>query len=58
MLAALGETEAAFDVLARADEERQAFLFYTGLPGFDPLRNDPRFGALVERLGLPTGGNA
>ncbi len=28
------------------------------LPGFDPLRNDPRFGALVERLGLPAVGHA
>ena len=42
LLAALGETEAAFDVLARAEDERQAFLYYAGFPGFDPLRGDPR----------------
>jgi TolB-like protein/Tfp pilus assembly protein PilF len=54
LLAELGDTDAAFDILKRAEEERQAFLIYTGLPGFDPLRADPRFPALLERLGLPT----
>ncbi|MDQ5872753.1 MAG: hypothetical protein M3547_11190, partial [Acidobacteriota bacterium] len=48
----LGELDAAFEVLARAEEECQVFLYYTGLPGFDPPRADPRFGALLERLGL------
>ena len=52
LLAALGETDAAFEVLARAEDERQAFLNYTGFPGFDPLRGDPRFDALLQRLGL------
>jgi hypothetical protein len=51
LLGALGETDAAFEVLARAEEEYQAFLYYTGLPGFDPLRSDPRFAVLLERLG-------
>ncbi len=54
LLAALGETDAAFEMLARAEEECQPFLYYTGFPGFDPLRADPRFGALLERLGLPS----
>jgi TolB-like protein/tetratricopeptide (TPR) repeat protein len=58
LLGALGELDAAFEVLARAEEECQAFLYYTGLPGFDPLRADPRFAALLERLGLPPGGSA
>ena len=53
LLGALGELDAAFGVLGQAEEEYQAFLCYTGLPGFDPLRADPRFGALRERLGLP-----
>ncbi|MFI5185018.1 MAG: tetratricopeptide repeat protein, partial [Vicinamibacteria bacterium] len=52
LLGALGETDAAFEVLARAENEYQAFLYFTGYPGFDPLRTDPRFAALLERLGL------
>jgi hypothetical protein len=53
LLAALGEVDAAFDVIARAEEECVAYLYFTGLPGFDPLRADPRFVAFLERLGLP-----
>jgi len=48
-------SDAAFEVLARAEDERQAFINYTGFPGFDPLRNDPRFDAFVARIG---GGSA
>jgi tetratricopeptide (TPR) repeat protein len=55
LLGALGEIDDAFDVLARAEEEHQGLLCYTGLPGFDSLRADPRFDALLERLGLPSG---
>ena len=54
LLGALGEADAAFAVIARAEEECMAYLYFTGLPGFDPLREDPRFGALVARLGLPS----
>jgi TolB-like protein/Tfp pilus assembly protein PilF len=53
LLGALGEVDAAFDVLARAEEEHQGLLCYTGQPGFDSLRADPRFGALLMRMGLP-----
>jgi hypothetical protein len=53
LLGALGEIDAAFDVVARAEEECQAYVYFTGLPGFDPLRGDPRFAALLARLGLP-----
>jgi tetratricopeptide (TPR) repeat protein len=56
LLGALGETDAAFEVLDRAEEECQAFLYYTGLPGFDALRADPRFAALLARLELPPEG--
>ncbi len=56
LLGALGETDAAFEVLARAEAECQAFLYYTGLPVFDPLRADPRFAALLARLELPPEG--
>lgn len=55
LLGALGETDAAFDVLARAEDEQQALLYYTGLPAFDALRADPRFAALLVRLDLPPG---
>jgi tetratricopeptide (TPR) repeat protein len=53
LLGALGEVDAAFDVMARAEEECVAYLYFTGLPGFDPLRTDQRFHAFLERLGLP-----
>jgi serine/threonine-protein kinase len=56
LLGALGEIDAAFDVLARAEEEHQGLLCYTGLPGFHPLRSDPRFAALMKRLELSPGG--
>ena len=52
LLAVLGERDAAFRVLERAETECQAFLGLIGLPGFDSLRADPRFAPLVERLGL------
>jgi TolB-like protein/Tfp pilus assembly protein PilF len=56
LLGALGEIDEAFDVLARAEEEYQGLLCYTGLPGFDPLRADGRFAALLDRLGLSPAG--
>ena len=58
LLATLGDVQGAFEVLEAAEREGHLFLVLTRLPGFDPLRNDPRFGALVDRLGLPTGGHA
>ncbi len=53
ILGALGEIDDAFDVLARAEDEHQGLLYYTGMPGFDPLRSDARFTALLRRLELP-----
>jgi serine/threonine-protein kinase len=52
VLGALGDTDAAFARLERAEAEYQAFLYFTGLPAFDPLRTDPRFAALLKELGL------
>jgi hypothetical protein len=52
LLGALGEIDEAFEVLGRAEEEYQGMVSYTGLPGFDSLRSDPRFTALLKRLEL------
>jgi hypothetical protein len=55
LLASLGDHDAAFDVLNRAAAESQAFMAFPEMPGFDPLREDPRFATFIRRLGLPTG---
>jgi tetratricopeptide (TPR) repeat protein len=52
LLGALGKIDAAFELLARAEEEYQAMLYYTGFPAFDPLRSDPRFHDLLRRMDL------
>jgi len=50
----LGDFDRAFESLGRCYEERDSHLFYLSvLPGFDPLRSDPRYEALLLRLGLP-----
>jgi tetratricopeptide (TPR) repeat protein len=51
---ALGDRERAFLWLDQAAEERSFHLVYVKVwPELDPLRSDPRFQALVRRLGLP-----
>jgi len=55
LLGALGELDPAFEVLVKAEEEGQLFLYFHGWPTFDSLRADPRFPALVDRLGLSGG---
>lgn len=43
----------AFRELGRAFDDRSAGLIYLHLdPIYDPLREDPRFAALVARIGL------
>jgi adenylate cyclase len=56
MLAAhLGRTEEAFDLLAIAVGERDGFLpFFKKWPSLDPLRADPRFAEILQRIGFPT----
>jgi tetratricopeptide (TPR) repeat protein len=52
--AALGEKDEAFKWLDRAYNERDSQITYLKLdPEMDPLRSDPRFRTLMERLKLP-----
>ena len=50
----LGEKDEAFAWLERASEGRSAFLAVGVLtsPAYDPLRGDPRFGALLKKMNL------
>jgi TolB-like protein/DNA-binding winged helix-turn-helix (wHTH) protein/Tfp pilus assembly protein PilF len=52
---ALGEKDEAFSWLDKAYNERDPELTYIKVPNrrFEPLRHDPRFQALVHRIGLP-----
>jgi len=50
----LNETDSAFEWLNRAADERSNNLEYLIVdPMFDPIRNDPRFAELIEKVGLP-----
>ena len=51
--ASIGEKDLAFQWLDKAYEERNPLLAYAKvMPYYDNLRSDPRFHALVNRLGL------
>ena len=51
--AALGETDEAFDWLARAcDVQSEALIWFAVDPLLDGLRSDPRFAAIMARIGL------
>jgi len=52
--AALGEKDKAFDWLERSYEDRSICvgLAVKSLPGFDPLRSDPRYADLIHRMNL------
>jgi hypothetical protein len=53
MHAGLGEADAAFESLDRALEDRRGWLAYLKVePLLDPLRGDPRFGRLLEKMRL------
>ena len=50
----LEEKQVALDWLERAEEERNGWLVYLGVePRLDPLRLEPRFMALMERMNYP-----
>jgi len=49
----LGNLSSALDWAERAYDERRGWLAYVNVnPIFDPLRNEPRFAALVRKMGL------
>ncbi len=49
----LGDYDGAFEALERAYEDRRGWLAYLKIePAIDPLRRDPRFAALLERMRL------
>lgn len=53
LCAALGDANAAFDGLERAYRDRRGWLAYLKVePTLDPLRTDPRFRHLLERMRL------
>ena len=51
--ASIGEKDLAFQWLDKAYDERNPLLAYAKvMPYYDNLRSDPRFRALLHRLGL------
>jgi len=49
-----GDKDNAFLWLEKAASERSAFFQYLKVdPSYDPIRSDPRFAALLKRMGLP-----
>jgi len=50
-----GDYDKAMDWLEESFREHDPNLAYLGLPLYDPLRGNPRFQALLRRIGLPEG---
>jgi serine/threonine-protein kinase len=54
---ALNRKDEAFEWLNRAADARDTILCYIqSMPTFDPLRDDPRYGQLIDRMGFPREG--
>ncbi len=53
--ARLGRVDEAFEWLAQAEEQFDSWLFQLSDPLWDKIREDQRFGDLLERLGLRRG---
>lgn len=52
--AALKDNDAAFEALRKAYERHDFFLVFIKVhPYIDPLRSDPRYAQLIQRLGFP-----
>ncbi len=50
---ALGDVDATFDLLEKAHQDRRGWLAYLRIePALDPLRSDPRFDRLLQRMRL------
>lgn len=50
----LGERDKAFTYLERAYAEHSGDMVFIYMePGFDPIRDDPRYRALIRRIGFP-----
>ena len=49
----LGDADAAFEILEHGMRTRSAYMPFVGEPLSDPLRREPRFVQLLERLRLP-----
>ena len=52
--AALNEKDTAFSWLDRGLATGAVGIFYKDEPVWDPIRNDPRFGDLLRRMGIPS----
>jgi tetratricopeptide (TPR) repeat protein len=49
----VGELDSAITWLERAYERRDGMIVYLrGMPDFDPIRDDPRYQALLKKVGL------
>ena len=53
LLGALGDKDAAFEILSRATDEFAPMACYVRMPCYDRLRDDPRFATHVKDLDLP-----